>query len=47
MEYMSKEYLWRILWLTTLIISLLILKNQLYLNCYFSKKWVKIAVFGK
>lgn len=47
MEYMSEEYLWLFLWLTTLIISRLILKNQLYLKGYFSKKWAKIAVFGK
>lgn len=47
MEYMSEEYLWLLLWITTLIISRLMLKNQLYLNSYFSKKWAKIAVFGK
>lgn len=45
MEYLSEEYLWLLLWLTTLIISRLILKNQLYLNSYFSKKCAKIAVF--
>lgn len=47
MEYMSEEYLWLLLWLTTLIISGLMLKNKLYLKSYFSKKWAKIAVFGK
>lgn len=47
MEYMSEEYLWLLLRLTSLIISRLIMKNRLYLNSYFSKKWAKIAVFGK
>ena len=47
MEYMSKEYLWLLLWLTALIINVLTLNNQLYLKSYFSKKWAKIAVFGK
>lgn len=47
MEYMSEEYLWLLLWITTLIISYLTLKYQHYYICYFSKKWAKIAVFGK
>ena len=47
MEYMSEEYLWLLLWLTALIISGLMLNYQLYLKSYFSKKWAKIAVFGK
>ena len=47
MEYMSMEYSWLHLWFTTLIISGLMLNYQLYLKSYFSKKWAKIAVFGK
>ena len=47
MEYMSEEYLWLLLWLTALIISGLMLNYQLYLKSYFSKKWAKMAVFGK
>ena len=47
MEYMSEEYLWLLLWFTSLIINVLMLNYQLHLKSYFSKKWVKIAVFGK
>ena len=47
MEYMSEEYLLLLMWFTTLIISSLMLNYQLYLKSYFSKKWAKIAVFGK
>ena len=47
MEYMSKEYLWLLLWFTALIINVLTLNYQLHLKSYFSKKWAKIAVFGK
>lgn len=47
MDSMSKEYLWLFLWTTTLIISGLMPNYHIYLKSYFSKKWAKIAVFGK
>ena len=47
MEYMSVEYYRRFLLLTSLNINKLWLNNYSYFILDFSKKWAKIAVFGK
>ena len=47
MEYMSVEYYRRFLLLTSLNINKLWLNNESYFILDFSKKWAKIAVFGK